>query len=83
SRILPHCARGPKRCDKCAEAAKEIVHCIVRVFDGHGMMTRPVLELERDGEKSFYEYDMIKRFSNLEEAKSYARENGLDYRATD
>jgi hypothetical protein len=47
------------------------------------MMTRPVLELERDGEKSFYEYDMIKRFSNLEEAKSYARENGLDYRATD
>jgi hypothetical protein len=79
SRYIPHCARGPKGCEKCAETAKEKVHCLVRVFDDHGMIARPVLEIERAGEKSYLEYDMLQRFSNLSEAKQYAEENRLEY----
>ncbi|MCK5151718.1 MAG: hypothetical protein KAQ65_07755 [Candidatus Thorarchaeota archaeon] len=79
SRTLPHCARGPKRCDECAVAAKEIVHCLLKVYEGPGMVTRPMVTIERNGIQGLFEYDLKKRFSTLEEAKRYAQENGLEY----
>jgi hypothetical protein len=82
TRYVPHCARGPKRCAKCAESAKEKVHCHVRVFHDHGMIARPVLDIELLGEKTYLEYDVLQRFACLSEAKDFAEANDLNYIST-
>ena len=73
----PHCARGPKGCEGCREAAKIKKICLLRVFFDHGYMARPMIELERDGERSLLEYDVLRIFENKDEALKYARKNNL------
>ena len=73
----PHCARGPRGCDKCREAA-EVQHiCLLRVFLDHGEIARPMIQLVRDGESRLYEYDVLKYFESETEAVEYAEENGI------
>ncbi len=74
----PHCARGPTRCDKCREAAERKEICLLRVYFDHGIAARPMIELEIDGETSFYEYDVLRVFSNENEALDHAKKNLID-----
>lgn len=78
-RILspPHCARGPKGCDKCREAAKTKKISLLRIFFDSGMMARPMIEVERDGRRSMHEYDVIRYFGSVEEARQYAESNNI------
>lgn len=73
----PHCARGPKGCEKCKEAAKTKKICLLRVFFDHGYMARPMIELERDGERSMFEYDVLRIFKNRDEGLEYAETNDI------
>ncbi|MFX0055331.1 MAG: hypothetical protein ACFFAX_10285 [Promethearchaeota archaeon] len=74
----PHCARGPNRCDACAEAAKTKVICLVRVYLDPGQFARPIMELSRDGDTSYYEFDVVRRFETEAEAIKYALDNGIE-----
>ncbi|MFW9889912.1 MAG: hypothetical protein ACFFER_17150, partial [Candidatus Thorarchaeota archaeon] len=73
----PHCARGPNRCDACAEAAKTKVICLVRVYLDPGQFARPIMELSRDGDTSYYEFDVVRQFETEAEAMEYARNKGI------
>ena len=73
----PHCARGPKGCEKCREADKTKKICLLRIFFDHGYMTRPMIEVARDGERILLEYDVLRIFENRDEALEYAKKNNL------
>lgn len=73
----PHCARGPKRCEKCAEAAKSRKICLLRVFFDHGGIARPVIEIERDDKRVLCEFDVLRRFQSEAEAIQYAEANNI------
>ncbi len=73
-----HCARGPHGCDACAEAAKIKVICLVRVYFNPGRFAKPIMELSRDGDKSYYEFDIVRKFESESEAVKYALENGIE-----
>ena len=73
----PHCARGPKRCSKCEEAAKTKKICLLRIFFDAGEISRPMIEIEREGIWSIHEYDVLRYFENRNEAQSYAKEYGI------
>jgi hypothetical protein len=74
----PHCAKGPHKCEACAEAAKIKVICLVRVYLDPGQFARPIMELSRDGDTSYYEFDVVRRFETESEAIKYALDHGIE-----
>ena len=77
-KVIPHCAQGPSSCDKCAEAAKNPKLALLQIYFEHGNMARPTIEVVRDGETKYVEYDVVKYFDNEAEAKEYAKQNNID-----
>ena len=73
----PHCARGPNGCEKCREAAKIKKICLLKIFFDHGEIARPMIELEQDGTRSFYEYDVIHYFQDKIEALEYSKKHNI------
>jgi hypothetical protein len=74
---VPHCARGSRRCEKCEEAARIEKICLVRIFFDHGGIARPMMEIERDGDKLLLEFDVIRVFKDEEEARRYSKTNNI------
>ncbi|MHA1961278.1 MAG: hypothetical protein ACW99U_13730 [Candidatus Thorarchaeota archaeon] len=74
---VPHCARGPSRCEKCKEAAQIERICLVRVFFDHGGIARPMMEIEREGAKLLLEFDVVRVFEDENEARDYATTNNI------
>ena len=72
-----HCARGPRGCKTCAEYAKEDIYCLIELFPEPGNMTRPMTEVEIEGEKMMCEFDIIKYFDSEKEARDYAEKNDV------
>ncbi len=77
--FVPHCARGPKRCEKCKQMAEEKKYCLLQIYFHGGKVTRPVLELETDDKRQWYEFDLIKTFNDENEAKMYANEHEIRF----
>ena len=76
---LFHCARGPKRCEKCRELEKEgEKFCLIRVYLKAGNIARPMTEIVYNGKKILCEYDVEKVFKNVIKAKKYAKNNGIN-----
>jgi hypothetical protein len=68
-----HCARGPKRCEKCQEFLDEGDSLtLIRVFLKPGEIARPMTEMVIEDEKIFCEYDVLQRFESEEVAMEYA-----------
>ncbi len=74
---FPHCARGPKNCAKCREAAKDVKIYLLKVYPDPGTMARPIIEVNISGEKVWQVYDVIRDFKNEKEAREYVKKNGL------
>ena len=73
-----HCARGPKRCEKCKELLEEgDKYALIRVYIRPGDIARPMTEIYMGGERVFKEYDVMLWFESKEEARDYAIKNGL------
>ena len=75
--LVPHCARGPKRCEKCKKTAEEEKICLIRVYLEPGNIARPMSDFIIDGRKRLCEFDVLKIFSYEMEAKEYARKNDI------
>lgn len=75
--IVPHCARGPQRCEKCKQMAEEKKFCLLQIYSQGGEIARPVLEVEIDGKQQWCEFDVLKTFKDESEAESYAKAHGI------
>ena len=76
-----HCARGPERCEKCKKfAEKEDSYALIKVFleSTNTNIARPIIEIYIGCRKIIGEYDIIKRFNDIEDAKIYAKNNKID-----
>ena len=74
---LAHCKRGPAVCEKCKEMDEERI-CLLDVCPADaGLMQRRVIQLTVDGEEVWREFDIVRVFDDEEEARKYARENGV------
>ncbi len=71
--VAPHCARGPKLCNKCKVAADNPRICLVEVFLQPGGVTRPVDQFPIDSNDKYYEYDVVRTFADEVEARRYAK----------
>lgn len=74
---IPHCARGPRGCAKCKEAAKDVKIYLLEVYFDPGTMARPMIEVSAKGEKHLMVYDIINSFKDENEAQDYAKKNKL------
>ena len=75
---LAHCKRGPAVCQKCREMDQEKI-VLLDICPPHpGELQRRVIELEREGESVWLEFDIVRVFENRKEAQDYAAENGID-----
>ncbi len=77
-----HCARGPKGCRKCSELEaldnKEGMQLsLIHVYLSPGVYTSPITDFIFNGERVYGEYDVIKRFKDVIEAKEYAENNNI------
>ena len=75
---LAHCKKGPAVCQKCREMNQERIVLLDVCPPDQGKMQRRVIELEREGESAWLEFDIIRVFEHEEEALDYAAENGID-----
>ena len=66
---IPHCARGPTRCEKYKEAAEIKKICLLQIYYEPGNIARPVIEIMKDGEPQYCEFDVEKIFEDENEAK--------------
>lgn len=74
-----HCARGPSRCKKCEEMAKEGEKVsLLKVFFGPGYISRPMTEVDIEGKITLCEFDIVKTFKDEKEARLYAKKNKLE-----
>ncbi len=71
--VVPHCARGPTRCDKCKVAANNPQLCLVEVFLEHTNVARPIKKFPAIGKEEYYEYQVIRTFTDEAEARQYAK----------
>jgi hypothetical protein len=44
----------------------------------HEEAARPTIGVERDGEKAWVPYDVIRRFASVDEAKAFAERHGIE-----
>jgi len=75
---VPHCARGPKRCEECKKAAEEEKICLIRVYLEAGNIARPMSDFVVDGKKVLCEFDVFKIFNDEVEANDYAEKNNIN-----
>ena len=74
-----HCARGPERCEKCKMISKKKPDfCLIRIYLKSSNVARPMISINLNEERALYEYDVLKRFKNEQEAKTYAVKNKIE-----
>ena len=73
----PHCARGPTRCELCKEALKNSKICLLRLYSNGSEVSRPVIEVVREGERMFLPFDVMKYFESKEDALEYAKKHSI------
>ena len=77
--VLFHCARGPLRCKKCKGLAAEgKKFCLIELYPRGGIVSRPMMHLEDEGEELYYEYDVLNVFKDEIQARAYALENEIE-----
>ena len=75
---IAHCKRGPSTCDKCREMDAERI-CLLDICPPHaGEIQRRVIEVNREGEKVWHEFDIVRMFESEEEAREYAGKNAIE-----
>jgi len=75
---LAHCKKGPDICDKCREMDTERI-CLLDICPPLvGEIQRRVIHVNRDGEKVWREFDVVRAFESEEETKEYANKNGIE-----
>jgi len=75
--LVPHCARGPQRCERCREMAQEKKICLLKIHFTKSSIARPVIEVYRQGERRFGEFEIEKIFKDENDAKDYAKKNAI------
>ena len=73
----PHCARGPTRCEQCKEALKNSKICLLRLYSNGSEVSRPVMEVTREGERMFFPFDVMKYFESKDDALEYAKKHSI------
>ncbi|MBN1935018.1 MAG: hypothetical protein JW934_10155 [Anaerolineae bacterium] len=69
---MAHCKRGPERCEKCREMNVERI-CLLDVDPPRqGELQRRAIEVEIDGERTWREFDVVRVFETVGEARDYA-----------
>lgn len=70
-----HCARGSRRCARCAEAeALPARPCLLDTQPPRPEQARPTIEVAPGRHRA---YDVVQVFATREEAEAHAREHGV------
>lgn len=71
---LPHCARGPARCERCRDDAPARL-CLLDTRPEPPEAARPTLEVAPGVHRP---YAVVRTFADDEAARAHAREHGID-----
>lgn len=66
-----------KRVDEQELANTPVKYWVLQVYNYHGGIAKPVIEVDLNGEKRFLEYNAYKSFETEEEVLEFARINGV------
>ena len=79
-----HCARGPKNCKICKEYAEDKRWALLLVNpDENPMATRPMIELEVEGEMVFLPFDVLSYWDDIISALDFVEAKGLKVHVID
>ena len=75
-----HCAKGPENCRNCRKYAKGKRWGLLDISpEEHPIITRPMIEIKKNGEKTYVTYELVAYFYKLEDAEAYAKEHKITY----
>jgi hypothetical protein len=75
---LAHCKKGPTRCEECRELDQERI-CLLDVCPANaGMRQRRVVPVVRGGRETWREFEIVRAFESVAQARKYAKEHGID-----
>jgi hypothetical protein len=74
-----HCKRGPKNCKRCEAAHENVTIALVRVDGNENDEQRLITDFKLDdGTVIWSEFERVKVFETIDEARKYAIEHGTD-----
>lgn len=73
---LPHCARGPRRCERCREPRPPTI-CLLDTRPEPPEAARPLIALAAGGRTVYRPYDVVRAFERDDEARAFARAHGV------
>jgi len=75
---MAHCKRGPDKCDVCRRWDAE-EFCLVELFrPGESQGQMRLVEAAIDGDRRWWEFEVVRRFVGEEEARAYGRLEGIE-----
>ena len=75
---IAHCKKGPSLCEKCREMDRRRI-CLLDICPPRvGEVQRRVIEVHRDRERVWREFDIVRTFESEAEALEYAAEHAID-----
>ncbi len=73
---LAHCQRGPARCAKCREMSANAQYSLLDLCP-QTPAARRVTEVIINGQKEWREFDVVRSFGSLSEARAYAETHNI------
>ena len=73
-----HCKRGPDVCPECRELDAETICLLDLCPPRQGEVQRRMVELDREGEPVWREFDISRSFDTKVEALAYAEVHGIE-----
>lgn len=73
-----HCKKGPSRCPKCREFSDGTI-CLLELWPpDDGMAQRRLIPVNEDGQRTWYAYEVARKFDTVAEARAFAEQNAVD-----
>lgn len=73
---LPHCARGPARCERCRDQGPAAI-CLLDTRPEPPEAARPVIALSAGGTAVHRPYEVVRTFASEDAARAHASAHGV------
>ncbi len=73
-----HCKKGPGRCPQCRELSDGAI-CLLELWPPDaGTAQRRMISLNEGGQRTWYAYEVVRKFDTAAEARAFAEQNAVD-----
>jgi len=72
-----HCKKGPANCEMCRKNNREDI-CLLKLYPPNtDNVQRRMIQATVDGEEKWWEYEVVRSFTDEREARYFAQQHGI------